>query len=451
MTPGLIVAAPSSGCGKTSIALGLLRRLRAEGVRVGAFKAGPDYIDPAFHAAAAGRACGNLDPWAMRPATLAAGYRRAARDADLVIGEGAMGLFDGGDGGAGSTASLAESLALPVLLVIDARGQAASAAALFEGFARHRRGVAVAGVVVNRVAGRRHARLIRDAFPEPPLGFVPEDASLAVPGRHLGLVQASEHPDLEGFLDRAARTVGDAVDLDRLAALAGEPDLPDEDAASAAPPAPALGGHIALASDAAFRFAYEHWRAAWRRAGVRVSPFSPLANEAPHAGADAVCLPGGYPELHAGRLAAARGFMDGLRAAAARGAAVYGECGGYMTLGEGMTDRAGGRHAMAGLLPLETSFAAPKLRLGYRTLAPRADGPFGPAGSAWRGHEFHYAATVREDRSRADALFDRAAPGGAGGVEGLRRDRVCGSFCHLIDRAAATPAGRRPTRRVRRS
>lgn len=444
MTPGLIVAAPSSGCGKTSITLGLLRRLRAEGVRVGAFKAGPDYIDPAFHAAATGRACGNLDPWAMRPATLAAGYRRAARDADLVIGEGAMGLFDGGAGGAGSTASLAERLELPVLLVIDARGQAASAAALFEGFARHRRGVAVAGVVVNRVSGGRHTRLIRDAFPEPPLGFVPEDASLTLPGRHLGLVQASEHPDLEGFLDRAARTVGDAVDLDRLATLAREPKLPDEDPVAMAPPAPALGNRIALASDAAFRFAYEHWRAAWARAGGRVLPFSPLANEAPDPDADAVCLPGGYPELYAGRLAAAGRFLEGLRAAAARGAAVYGECGGYMTLGEGMTDRAGRRHAMAGLLPLETSFAAPKRRLGYRILAPRADGPFGRAGSIWRGHEFHYAAAVREDRSRADALFDRSAPDGArgaGGVEGLRRGRVCGSFCHLIDRAATAPAG----------
>ena len=439
MTPGLIVAAPSSGCGKTSVTLGLLRRLRAEGLRVGAFKAGPDYIDPAFHAAATGRACGNLDPWAMSPETLAAGYRRAARGADIVIGEGVMGLFDGGDDGAGSTASLAERLRLPVLLVIDARGQAASAAALVEGFARHRRGVEVAGVVVNRVSGPRHAQLIREAFPTPPLGFVPEDAELALPERHLGLVQASEHPDLEGFLRRAARIVGGAVDLRRLAALAREPELPKE--ADARPASePLLGPHIALASDAAFRFAYEHWLAAWEFAGVRVSPFSPLADEAPRPGAAAVFLPGGYPELHAGRLAASARFLDGLRTAAARGARVYGECGGYMVLGEGLTDRAGRRHAMAGLLPLETSFAAPKLSLGYRTLAPLEDGSFGRAGRLWRGHEFHYAAATREDRSRADALFERLSPAGARVAEGLRRGNVSGSFCHLIDRFGPTPA-----------
>ncbi len=433
----MIVAAPASGAGKTVVTLGLLRRLRDRGARAGAFKVGPDYIDPAFHAAATGRACGNLDPWAMRPATLATAWRRAAADADIVIGEGVMGLFDGARGGAGSTASLAETLRLPVLLVIDARGQGASAAAVIEGFARHRRGVTVAGVVVNRIAGERHARLIREACAMPPLGFVPRHDALSLPERHLGLVQATEHPDLEAFLDRAARIVGEAIDEERLVALAREPHLADAPP-PAPPPVPSFGRHVAVASDAAFRFVYDHWRAAWKSAGTRVSPFSPLANEPPHPNADSVYLPGGYPELHAGPLAAATGFRDGLRAAASRGAIVYGECGGYMTLGEGLIDRAGRRHAMAGLLPLETSFAAPRLHLGYRLLAPRADGPFGPAGSEWRGHEFHYAAAVREDRRRADALFDRLDSGGDSATAiGLRRGRVCGAFCHLIDRAEA--------------
>ena len=441
IAPGLMIAAPASGSGKTVATLGLLRHLRRRGVRVGAFKAGPDYIDPAFHAAATGRTCGNLDPWAMAPAALAAGYRRAADGADLVIGEGTMGLFDGGPGGAGSTASLAAALGLPVVLVVDVRGQAASAAAVIEGFARHRRGVMVAGAIVNRVAGARHARLIREACAAPPLGFVPRDDSLALPERHLGLVQAGEHPGLDSFLDRAAATVGGAVDDDRLTALARPPVLAD----GPAPPPPILGhclGHrLALASDMAFRFVYDHWRAGWAAAGVTIVPFSPLADEAPDERADAVYLPGGYPELHAGRLAANTRFLAGLRAAAARGAAVYGECGGYMALGEGLIDRAGRRHAMAGLLPLETSFAEPRLHLGYRVLTLRADGPLGAAGSVWRGHEFHYAAAVREDRARADALFDwrglDSGSGGESGATGLRRGRVSGAFPHLIDRAPA--------------
>lgn len=432
--PGLIVAAPASGSGKTVVALGLLRALRARGVRATGFKAGPDYIDPAFHAAAAGRPCGNLDTWAMRPETLATAWRRASETAEIVIVEGVMGLFDGGEGGAGSTADLAAQLGLPIALVIDARGQGASAAAVAEGFVRHRRDVAIAGVILNRIASERHARAIREALPGPALGYIRRNSALTLPERHLGLVQASEHEGLEAFLDRAAALIGGAIDLDRLTACARPPRL-------AAPPpggradAPPLGGHVAIARDDAFRFLYEHWPAGWTAAGARLSFFSPLADEAPPADADAVFVPGGYPELHAGRLAASARFMAGLRAAAARGAAVYGECGGYMTLGDGLIDRNGRPHRMAGLLPLETSFAAPKLHLGYRVLTLRADGPLGTAGATWRGHEFHYAAAIREDRARAEALFDARAPGGAAaGSGGLRRGRACGAFCHLIDR-----------------
>ncbi len=437
--PGLIIAAPASGSGKTVITLGLLRHLRRRDVRVSAFKAGPDYIDPAFHTAATGRPCGNMDPWAMRPAVLGAEYRRAATDADLVIGEGVMGLFDGAGGGAGSTAELAARLRLPVVLVVDVRGQAASAAAVIEGFARHRPDVTVVGAICNRVAGERHARLIAEACTQVPLGFVPRDGALELPERHLGLIQASEHPRLEAFLDCAAEIVGSAVDIDRLIRLARKPNI-DTGAPPLSPPR--LGGHIALASDSAFRFTYEHWRTGWAAAGVAVSPFSPLADEAPHLEADAVWLPGGYPELHAGRLAENRRFLEGLRAAARRGAAIHGECGGYMVLGERLVDKSGRRYGMAGLLPLETDFSAPRLHLGYRVLALRDDSSLGRAGSIWRGHEFHYASVLQEDHSRARPLFDWQAPDGdSGGVAGLRRGCVSGSFCHLVDRAPPDSAG----------
>jgi cobyrinic acid a,c-diamide synthase len=434
--PGLLIAAPASGSGKTVVTLGLLRALARAGRSVQPCKAGPDYIDPAFHAAAAGRASCNLDPWAMRPAILAALVERLGRDAALVLGEGVMGLFDGAADGSGSTADLAAATGWPVVLVVDVRGQGASVAALVAGFARHRADVAIAGVILNRAASPEHAALLTAALAPlgiPVLGWLPRSPELALPERHLGLVQAGEHGALEAFLDRAATLVEDGIDLAALVALARPARL------AGAPPVafvPPLGQRVAVAADIAFAFAYPWLLRAWREAGAELALFSPLADEAPAPDADAVYLPGGYPELHAGRLAANRRFLAGLRAAAARGAAVLGECGGYMALGEGMVGPDGRRHAMAGLLPLESSFAAPRLTLGYRRVQLAADGPLGPGGSSFAGHEFHYATSIEGEGS--GALFEcRDARGRALGGAGRQRGRVCGSFIHLIDRAEA--------------
>ena len=434
-TPALVVAAPASGSGKTVVTLALLRRLRNDGVAVASAKVGPDYIDPAFHRAASGRPCRNLDGWAMRPATLARLAGQAAVDAELMIVEGVMGLFDGAAGGGGSTADLAAEAGWPVVLVVDVRGQAASAAALVQGFAGFRVGVEVAGVIFNRVGGAGHRRILAEAMAPlgmPLLGMVPRDARLALPDRHLGLVQAGEHGDLEGFLDSAAAIVGEHVDLAAFQALARPARLHAPD--TAPPPIAPLGQRIAVAGDHAFAFAYPHLLDGWRGAGAAVLPFSPLADEAPAADVDAVYLPGGYPELHAGRLAANTRFLDGLGAAAARGAAVYGECGGYMVLGQGLVDAAGARHAMAGLLPLEISFAESRLHLGYRQAVLAAQGPLGPKGTRFRGHEFHYARVVSEDAGQP--LFAcRDARGADLGPAGCRHGPVMGSFLHLIDRA----------------
>lgn len=444
---GLMIAAPASGSGKTVFTLGLIRHWARSGVRVASAKAGPDYIDPAFHAAASGRPCFNLDPWAMRAPTLRTVAALLSEHGDVVVCEGVMGLFDGATANAGSTADLAVLSGWPVVLVVDARAQAASAAAVVRGFATHRPGLSIAAVVFNRVGGERHAAILREACESalpsiPVLGCLPRVDGLALPERHLGLVQAGEHPDLAAFLERAADVVAAHVDTGRLRQIAA-PGWGATGAATCAAggaagggllPVPPLGQRIALAGDAAFAFCYPLVVNAWRDAGAEVLPFSPLADEAPSVDSDAVYLPGGYPELHAGRLAGNQRFLEGLRQAAGRGAAVFGECGGYMVMGEGLIDAGGARHAMAGLLPLETSFADRRLHLGYRAATLLADGPLGVTGACFRGHEFHFARTLRE--GPGSPLFRCTdATGRAVGDTGLAAGRTIGSFVHLIDAA----------------
>jgi cobyrinic acid a,c-diamide synthase len=432
--PGIVLAAPSSGSGKTLATLGLLAHLAGRGVAVASAKIGPDYIDPAFHAAATGRPCVNLDSWAMRPATLAGLV--GALTAELVVCEGVMGLFDGADVAFGepdgSTAEIAALTGWPVVLVIDARGMAGSAAAVLAGFARLRPEIRIAGAIFNRVSGDKHRRMIAQACARACpdiqlLGFLPRLDSLVVPSRHLGLVQASEHPDLAAFLAEAAAALAGHVDVDGLLALA----RPAAVTAPHAMPLPPLGQRIAVARDDAFAFAYAATLDGWRRAGAEITFFSPLADQAPEG--DAVYLPGGYPELHAARLAANAGFLAGLRRLAQAGAPVFGECGGYMALGRSLTDADGHAHAMTGLLPLDTSFARRKLHLGYRAATLLEDGPLGAAGQGFRGHEFHYATVTAES---GQALFACSDAGGTAlGKAGLRVGTVMASFIHLIDRA----------------
>lgn len=437
---GIVIAAPSSGSGKTVFTLGLLRHWARHGVAVASAKVGPDYIDPAFHTAASGRPCINLDPWAMRSTRLAALARALAADADLVVCEGVMGLFDGATFNTGSTADLAAATGWPVVLVVDVRAQAASAAAVIRGFVGHRPELRFAGVVFNRTGSERHCQVLREAcaaaVPEVPiLGFLPRTQGLALPERHLGLVQAVEHPALDAFLDAAADLVAKHVRVDELGLNAVQMGAVLEPLAPSAriTTVPPIGQRIAIADDAAFAFSYPHVRNGWRASGAEIHPFSPLADEEPDALCDAIYLPGGYPELHAGRLAGNRQFLDGLRRAADRGVTVFGECGGYMVLGEGLIDAQRDRYPMAGLLPVETSFADRRLHLGYRTAVLTADGPLGSAGTAFRGHEFHYATIVHE-APEAPLFHCLDASGGALGTTGARVGRVQGSFVHLIDR-----------------
>ena len=429
----LMIAAPASGAGKTVLTAGLLRALRRRGVKVRAAKSGPDYIDPAFHAAASGADCLNLDSWAMGPALLDAILTDLSADADLVLIEAAMGLFDGLPGPAGrrgAAADLAARYGLPVVLVLDATGQTQSAAAVARGFAAYDPGVRVAGLILNRVATDRHRAYVADALAAtgiPVLGALGRGDVFALPSRHLGLVQAGEHGDLDARLDRIADEVERGVDLDAVLALAT--DIGGL-APGNSPALPPPGRRIALARDDAFSFIYPHVLAGWRAAGATIVPFSPLAGEVPPEDCDCCWLPGGYPELHAGRLAAAATFHTGLRHFAET-RPVHGECGGYMVLGEGLEDAKGVRHSMAGLLGHATSFANRRLTLGYREARLIADAPDSPGVAILRGHEFHYATLTDTGRDAPFAEI-RDGQGHSLGPAGGHRGLVSGAFFHAI-------------------
>jgi cobyrinic acid a,c-diamide synthase len=443
--PGLIIAAPRSGAGKTTVTLGLLRALRRRGHRVQPFKCGPDYIDPAFHEVAAGRPGYNLDSWAMGADLIATLAATASMDTDISIVEGVMGLFDGaaarGQSGSGTTADLASHLGWPVVLVLDVTGQAETAAAVALGCARYRDDIEIAGVILNRVASARHLALITPAFERirlPVFGAIKRDETIALPERHLGLVQAREIADIDRHLEKLADVVDAAVDVDAIRRSARSAKvLPPVDGRTneSKPNLPPPGQRIALAQDRAFSFMYPHLVRQWRGAGAEIIPFSPLADEAPDVTADAVWLPGGYPELHAGTLASAGRFRAGLRAIAQRSLPIHGECGGYMVLGRGIEDAGGARYEMTGLLGVETSFARRKLHLGYRRARLQRDCSLGAQGAEVFGHEYHYASTVLVN---GESLVDcRDASGASVPEQGIRNGSTTGTFFHVIDGAAA--------------
>ena len=420
---GLMLAAPSSGSGKTVATLAVLRALKFNGVDIAAAKAGPDYIDPGFHELACGRSSVNLDPWAM-PSDRLCQLAHGQNSRNLLV-EAMMGLFDGAADGSGSAADLAATLGIPVVLIVDAAKQSHSIAALVHGFKSFREDVKFVGVILNKIGSSRHEDMLRaalSAIDVPVLGAIPRNPELVLPERHLGLLQAQELRQSEDFVAKAAAIFAKHCDLDAFAALFASID--NSPSGHVIPP---LGSRIAIAKDEAFAFCYPHLLSDWRRQGVELYFFSPLADEAPNENCDAIYLPGGYPELHAGKLAQAASFKSGMRKAADNGALIYGECGGYMVLGEALIDAGGISHSMLGLLNLETSFAKRKLHLGYRDL----EASNFVYGAKLKAHEFHYTSAVREE---GEPLFKaRDAIGTELGSFGLRNSNVMGSYMHIIE------------------
>ena len=432
-TPGIIISAPTSGAGKTTITLGILRALRNKGLKVSAAKIGPDYIDSKFHERAGSGKCINLDTWGMNKPQLQYLASETSKDSDIFVIEGVMGLFDGalqsGESGNGSTASAALELGIPIILVIDASSQAQSVAALASGFLNHDKQLNFAGVILNRVSSERHGKLLESALSDSGikvLGTIPSDNDLNLPSRHLGLVQAEEIDALEQFIHKASKSISSNVDLSAIKE-ASKSSISSSTEANFLKP---LGQHIAVARDLAFNFAYTHILENWMRLGAKLSYFSPLANEAPDNSCDAIYLSGGYPELFAERLSKNTTFLDSLRIAGASGKVIYGECGGFMVLGQTLTDASGTSFAMSGLLDLKTTFENPKLSLGYRLGELITDCPLGEKGQLFRSHEFHYSRIIHESGENLFSVHD--ASGESKGGLGIIKGSVIGSFLHII-------------------
>ncbi len=428
----IVIAAPSSGCGKTTITLGLLAALKRRGLIVAPFKVGPDFIDPGHHSAACGRVSRNLDGWMCSKGWVRDCYARGCAGADLAVIEGVMGLFDGaaGNSDAGSTAEITRWLGGRLVLVVDARAQARSAAAVVKGFTTFDPGLGFAGVVFNRVGSPGHAAMLREAMASVPglppvLGCLPRQAELAMPERHLGLVTAEDARSDHGFFERAADLVENHLDLDRLLAEAGR-RTGDEPVAVAGRQRPASGRvRLGVARDAAFCFYYPDNLELLERAGAELVFFSPLADERLPDRLDGLYLGGGYPELHAAKLAQNSSLLAQIRELAAKGLPVYAECGGFMALARSIDGA-----PMAGVFPARAQMLPRRRALGYREVTLAADSPLGPTGTTLRGHEFHYSdMAMPAEVPRAYRLTRRA--GEDAGEEGYLIGNVLGSYVHL--------------------
>ncbi|WP_300157754.1 cobyrinate a,c-diamide synthase [Solidesulfovibrio sp.] len=446
---GLLVAGTRSGCGKTSVALGLMRALARRGLRVQAFKAGPDFIDPGHHALATGEPSHNLDDWMCGAAGTREVFARHAAGADVAVVEGVMGLFDGyaATDAAGSSASLARLLGLPVLLVADAASMARSAAAMVGGYLSFEPDLRFCGVVLNNAGSESHAALLREVMagclPGTRLwGVLPRRSELAMPSRHLGLVTAGDDAGATARLESLADWIESSLDVDALMRslppipLSGGPggdDPPRQGSPEGAAPPLAAGGspRLGVARDAAFCFYYAENLRLFEAAGMELVPFSPLTDGALPEGLDGLYFGGGYPELHAAALAANAGMLAGVRAFCASGRPVLAECGGFMYLMASLADLSGNEHAMTGVFPFRAAMSERFSALGYRQVTTLTDTLLGPAGTRLRGHEFHYSRILGETGDVPGVYAAAGRKGELPGRHGFLRGGTLGSYVHL--------------------
>lgn len=422
----LVIAGAGSGVGKTTFTVGLCWALQRRGLKVRVFKCGPDYLDPTWHVRASGRAVHNLDGWLMGREVVRATFARHARDVDVSLIEGVMGLFDGADPSelVGSTAEIAQWLEAPTLLVCDARGMARSVAALAHGFASYHPDVKIHGLICNRVGSAGHLELLRRAPGEVPVfGGMTRRAEHAFPERHLGLYSAHQidpHAAFEAFADE----VDAHCELERILELARSAPPLREARPDPKPAQPRC--RIGLARDAAFHFYYDANLHLLEQAGAQLVEFSPIADtELPDV--NGLYIGGGYPELHAGALAANQPLLAAIRALAALGRPIYTECGGLMYLSESIVDHAGRRHAMLGLIEGCAVMTDRLQALGYVEVETRRPTLLGPAGTRFRGHQFRHS---RFEGPAPDLYELTAARSGTRDAEGYGGENLVGSYVH---------------------
>ncbi|MGQ4807774.1 Cobyrinate a,c-diamide synthase [Candidatus Entotheonellaceae bacterium PAL068K] len=433
--PRIVIAAPHSHAGKTTVTLALLAALSRRGLRVAPFKVGPDYIDPQLHRRATGCPSYNLDTYLVPPEQVRETFWRVAHSADVAVIEGVMGLFDGSSPTSreGSTAEVAELLQAPIVLVIEASGMAASVGALIRGFRTYDPAVQVAGVILNRLGSEGHYRYLIPAI-EPEgvgvLGYLPQDPELTIPERHLGLLPAAEEDRVTPLLGRLAELAERSVDLDRVLRLSRTvPPLASVHRVVPPPSSPCM--RVAWAQDAAFHFTYQENLDRLTAAGVQVVPFSPLHDSALPPRIDAVWLVGGFPELFAAQLAANTTLHAALRAAAAGGLPIYAECGGFMYLCEWLEDQPGRRYPQVGLIPGGTRMTEQLQQFGYAEATFLQETFFGPAGTIVRGHRFHYSVYEPGPTPPAGAYRVRRARTGEAHLEGFHQANVLATYFHL--------------------
>jgi cobyrinic acid a,c-diamide synthase len=390
--PRLVVSGTASGVGKTTVTVALIRALRARGLSVAAFKCGPDYLDPTYHARAAEDACHNLDGWMMGKNSVLQTFARGAGSADIALVEGVMGLFDGASptSDAGSTAEIAKWLEAPVILVCDASGMARSIAALAGGFSSFDRELRIGGVIANRVGSKKHLTLLRQALESPPIvGGFTDEASLAFPERHLGLTTAARETVPDALLSAWGERAAEWIDLDALIELArSAPPLPE--AAVVAPARVPVRCRIGVAFDAAFHFYYEDNLRRLEALGAELVRFSPV-RDAQLPDVDGLYLGGGYPEVHASALAANRSLLGEIAEFSRAGGPIYAECGGLMLLSSAIRCVDGSSHPMVGVIPALAEMRDRLQALGYVEVETRSASPLGPAGIRFRGHQFRYS------------------------------------------------------------
>jgi cobyrinic acid a,c-diamide synthase len=438
----LVVAGMSSGVGKTTITVGLIAALRARGLSVQPFKVGPDYIDPSYHTLAAGRPCRNLDAWMVPPDRVLASFQRAARNVDVAVVEGVMGLYDGFsyDDEAGSTAAASKLLDAPVVLVVDASKMARSAGAIALGYRRFDPDLNLAGYIANYVGGDAHGRGVAAAIERatglPVFGWLPQEQRLAIPERYLGLVPTREPGRWTDFIYAAGEAVARHLDIDRILALARQAsplDKAEWPEICVSPAIHASGEHpvIAVARDEAFHFTYPENLELLEAAGAEIAFFSPIHDGQLPARTAGVILSGGFPELYATDLSGNVSLHAALRDAHDRRMPIYAECGGLMYLTEAIVDDQGRQHPMAGLLP-GRSVMSGRLTLGYRLGRAAHESWLFKAGEAIRGHEFHYSSWMDRPAGLPAALKLADRDGvDADRLEGACDRNLWASYVHL--------------------